>query len=356
MSCRGCASNFGFFRKEVGCPNCGFSYCAKCLKYKVIVPKLGTSHHLVCQDCYKKLENQHIGSSEPVLPPSQAVIKSLESLENPAKPPIIVYVQDQRLKNLKHGMTSVDREILNRLEKLREERKQQPAPNEEEIARRLATLKGQDPDYMQAISRKQVYMIPDTRTDTEKTHDLVKQFMEEDALAAKLEKPEDEITRRLALLRGKQDNSQKQQEKTLEGGIDTAVSVDNPDALLAKLTSEMSDAGEAKDLSERMKKLSVKKKMSIDGSSSNDEEEITEEVIKRAVDEVSLPSVESSETGTQNMQFADDMDTELPWCIICNEDATKRCHGCNGDLYCDRCYAEGHDVWDMKEHKTSPFK
>ncbi|XP_049785119.1 abscission/NoCut checkpoint regulator isoform X2 [Schistocerca cancellata] len=331
MSCRGCASNFGFFRKEVGCPNCGFSYCAKCLKYKVIVPKLGTSHHLVCQDCYKKLENhQHIGSSEPVLPPSQAVIKSLESLENPAKPPIIVYVQDQRLKNLKHGMTSVDREILNRLEKLREERKQQPAPNEEEIARRLATLKGQDPDYMQAISRKQVYMIPDTRTDIEKTHDLVKQFMEEDELAAKLEKPEDEITRRLAILRGKQDNSQKQQEKTLEGGTDTAVSEDNPDALLAKLTSEMSDAGEAKDLSERMKKLSVKKKMSIDGSSSDDEEEITEEVIKR--------------------------DTELPWCIICNEDATKRCHGCNGDLYCDRCYAEGHDVWDMKEHKTSPFK
>lgn len=355
MSCRGCAANFGFFKKEVGCPICGFSYCAKCLKYKAVVPKLGTSPHLVCQDCFKKLENQQIGNPGKVLPPSQAVIKSLESLENPARPPIVVYLQDQRLKNLKHGLTSVDQEILSRLEKLREERKQQPAPNEEEIARRLASLKGQDPDYMQAISRKQVYMIPDTRSDTEKTHDLIKQYMEEDALAAKLEKPEDEIARRLAILRGEQSVSQKQQEKTIEGGSDTAVYVDNSDALLAKLRTEVSDAGEAKDLSERLRKLTVKKKMSIDGSSS-DEEENPEHVIKRAVDEVSLPSVGASETGSKNTQFSEDMDTELPWCIICNEDATKRCHGCNGDLYCDRCYAEGHDVWDMKEHKTSPFK
>ncbi|KAF2459712.1 hypothetical protein BDY21DRAFT_280920, partial [Lineolata rhizophorae] len=33
-------------------------------------------------------------------------------------------------------------------------------------------------------------------------------------------------------------------------------------------------------------------------------------------------------------------DTEF--CIICSDDAQVRCLGCDGDLYCRRCWVEGH--------------
>ncbi|KAH7408315.1 hypothetical protein DE146DRAFT_370228 [Phaeosphaeria sp. MPI-PUGE-AT-0046c] len=35
----------------------------------------------------------------------------------------------------------------------------------------------------------------------------------------------------------------------------------------------------------------------------------------------------------------DEIDT---WCIICQDDATLKCLGCDGDLYCQRCWNDGH--------------
>lgn len=47
---------------------------------------------------------------------------------------------------------------------------------------------------------------------------------------------------------------------------------------------------------------------------------------------------------------------ELPWCIICNEDAKIRCLGCDRDLYCNGCFEEGHKDEDMKCHSFEPYK
>ncbi len=48
------------------------------------------------------------------------------------------------------------------------------------------------------------------------------------------------------------------------------------------------------------------------------------------------------------------------WCVICLDDATVRCRGCGGDLYCAGCWREGHmgaEVgWEEKGHKWTRFK
>jgi hypothetical protein len=35
-------------------------------------------------------------------------------------------------------------------------------------------------------------------------------------------------------------------------------------------------------------------------------------------------------------------DDDETWCIICCDDATMKCLGCDGDLYCGNCWKEGH--------------
>jgi hypothetical protein len=63
-------------------------------------------------------------------------------------------------------------------------------------------------------------------------------------------------------------------------------------------------------------------------------------------DSLGLPSAPSFsprkkppiQSNTQQ-RIDDEVDT---WCIICQDDATLKCLGCDGDLYCQLCWTEGH--------------
>ncbi|TWU76226.1 hypothetical protein ED733_004400 [Metarhizium rileyi] len=76
-----------------------------------------------------------------------------------------------------------------------------------------------------------------------------------------------------------------------------------------------------------------------------------------------LPSVPTSKPSkrvnrlTSRTNYTDD-DADS-WCTVCLEDATLRCLGCDGDVYCTRCWREMHTgpaaAWDERSHKAVQF-
>lgn len=77
--------------------------------------------------------------------------RRLECLENPAAPPITVYKNNEKLQNLRTGLSPVDQQLLDRLEKLKDKAKG-PPPSEFELRRRLADLKGEN-TYVEGPSK-----------------------------------------------------------------------------------------------------------------------------------------------------------------------------------------------------------
>lgn len=123
--------------------------------------------------------------------------QTLRMLNPPQQAPITIYPGPS---SSNANLSKADLEIAQRLESLRK-RHNENIPTEEEMASRLAQMKGLPSDH---YNRQQTaaYQRPDTRTNIERSDDLLTQVMAEVALDASVPKPEDEIEARLARLRG----------------------------------------------------------------------------------------------------------------------------------------------------------
>ncbi|KAJ9585681.1 hypothetical protein L9F63_002471 [Diploptera punctata] len=391
MSCHGCASKFTLFTKENGCPSCGFSYCSKCLKYKAVVSKLGGKEYKICKSCYDAImERKNVPGStrEEYCPPEsflnfdnvnsshllplpnvpsdiqisvvdeigsngdtsdneiiqESILRRLESLENPSRPPITVYRQDSRIQKLKAGLTEADRDIVERLEKLKEERKKEPVPSEEEVARRLSALKGEDPERTGADKKN--YVAPDTRSSQEKADSLIEQYTEETELEKRQPDPADEIAERLAKLRGLDTSSVPSAAgESKISNVDSGNSVGDCEEFL--------DTSPVDDISALMEQL--KKETNQDVKEPN---RPPKSIKIHGLTHNKRPNcVLSKSTFIDDFLFFEFINflEELPWCIICNEDASVRCVDCDNDLYCKSCFKQGHDEWEFKNHKTVPY-
>ncbi|KRT83601.1 hypothetical protein AMK59_4736 [Oryctes borbonicus] len=323
MSCNHCTTKFSFFHKELGCSNCGLSFCNKCLKQKSRIPSKGPSEFAVCRTCYTKLSAGSSQSQNIIVPPdaylklackflkthilSALTYRRLESLENPSQPPITVYKND-KLSSLRSGLSPVDQKILDRLEKLKDEKGRGPPPSEGELRRRLANLKGTN-DYVEGPSKPM--LTTDMRTDQQKADGLLEQFMNERDIEL-AHNPQEKIEARLASLR--------------EKGV-------RPNE--GPYISNLHDSG------------------------SSSEEEI-DRISKKIMDVVALEKKYSTRHPSSDNCEDDNVDgktsPELPWCVLCNNDAKYRCLDCGSDLYCAICNKEVHKNWGETDHRVINFQ
>lgn len=187
-------------------------------------------------------------------------------------------------------------------------------PADDDIAKRLANLKGVEYKENPGTANKFLFT-PDARSEQEKINDLLKQFVEEKTIEDEF-KPEagttgtiDDIERRLAALRGQDLEKTKQQ-------------------------IEQTEETEEEEAERTMKQYLEEAKL--------------EDIVLDPDEAELIASIPSPPGGKKDQD-------ELPFCEICNEDASLRCLECE-NLFCISCFREFHDEEDYKTHKTKPYQ
>uniref|UniRef100_A0A0B7A532 FYVE-type domain-containing protein n=1 Tax=Arion vulgaris TaxID=1028688 RepID=A0A0B7A532_9EUPU len=181
--CYGCGAEFGLFKKERGCKNCGFAFCNKCLNEKSIpVPKKNNAKHHVCYKCFKILTGTAPPSTEePNFDPPEAYLKRIAALKERDSGGQSSHAASQSsgprpvVPEHLRRLDKADRDIAMRLEKLKAEDKPKEKVSDSDLQQRLAQLKGQQ----DVPEQKPVYKPPDNRSETQQVDDLIEQLIAE---------------------------------------------------------------------------------------------------------------------------------------------------------------------------------
>ncbi|NXP35365.1 ANCHR regulator, partial [Leiothrix lutea] len=415
--CYGCASKFSVFKKEAsgetlswlslqcGCKNCGRSFCSGCRSFSAVVPRCGNTQQKVCKQCHGKLTGEGSQSSSAKWSPPENYKKRVAAFEAKQN-----QLKDQQKAAAKlpgqagcryQGLSKEDRAIAERLERLREERKPKsiptqaeiearlaalkedgrgPVPSTQEMEDRLAVLQGRDPPSQ---APRPVHQPPDTRSLVQQTDDLLTQLSEEVAID---EHYRPRVQPQAVSSQNLNDLNRESEDCVCPANLDPKQLEEEKNKLLAEAAAELREENTRQEkILQVAKRLAALKgedpeKVTLETYKLPDsDEEVAEEeaicrVLKQLTEEAALdeasgfnippdqttqpgPSQQNLHSaGTTALARADDSDEdELPWCCICNEDATLRCHGCDGDLYCQRCFWEGHEEFDLKDHHTSRY-
>ncbi|NWZ65789.1 ANCHR regulator, partial [Acrocephalus arundinaceus] len=397
--CYGCASKFSVFKKEAtlccpcllslqcGCKNCGRSFCSGCRSFIAVVPRCGNTQQKVCKQCHGKLTGEGSQSSSAKWSPPENYKKRVAAFEAKQN-----QLKDQQKAAAKppgqagcryQGLSKEDRAIAERLERLREERRpksiptqaeiearlaalkedgQGPVPSTQEMEDRLAVLQGRDPP---SKAPRPVHQPPDSRSLVQQTDDLLTQLSEEVAID---EHYRPRVQPQAVSSQSLNDLNRESEDCVCPENLDPKQLEEEKNKLLAEAAAELREENTRQEkILQVAKRLAALKgedpeKVTLETYKLPDsDEEVAEEeaicrVLKQLTEEAALdeasgfnippdqtqpgPSQQNFHTpATTALAREDDSDEdELPWCCICNEDATLRCHGCDGDLYCQRCF------------------
>ena len=376
MSCSSCTRGFSLFTREHGCPGCGFSVCSGCLKATMVVKN---KEQKVCNKCFSRAKKP---SQQVVVEPPEALQKRMQ--QQPLPRTLTQTQQPPRTK-----LSTEDQKLAARLKSLQAERSSL-TPSSDQVRERLDKLKDLPASHH---SSRPVYEVPDQRTNTERSSDLLgaaRAEVELEARTAPALSPEEDIQRRLAKLRGENTDSRpvpRHQKPSLPDPQQFLASNEDVQPDLEKISVEdvnklmqevdkkmmleaekaMKDLEKDKAIQEQLERLKVKSKKppappgGVEAAEvsedSEDDQDPTDRILAKILAEAKLedrlsplPLDESGEVGGGGEP------EELPWCVICNDDAVVRCRDCGGDLYCGGCFTELHsDKYDRK-HRTERFR
>uniref|UniRef100_A0A8C4QYN5 FYVE-type domain-containing protein n=1 Tax=Eptatretus burgeri TaxID=7764 RepID=A0A8C4QYN5_EPTBU len=382
--CYSCASGFGFLRRELGCKNCGRAFCSTCLPHRITLAGHGDKTHRVCVKCFQNLAGNGSKDYQPgTRSPPANYKKRVAAFQKNNMKWNATAVLAQPPANSVTGLDSTDKEIAERLQKLKADTKSNKMPSDQEMASRLAALLRDDMSDLPSVpeiearlaklqglpagsrGQRPVHLPPESRTQTEQMTDLLQQMAKEAELDSRQgatvsadtvndlnfeKRPaypmnipildlEEEKRKILAAAQADVDQeSQRRAEDLTLARTLALIKGEDPKKVVNWENNEEESEEENEDVAVRQLMKQFVDEAALDERSGIAERPCMER--KRSQDEEARPrQMTSGKFGWSTEQESkEEEEQELPWCCICNEDASLRCHGCDGDLYCSRCF------------------